>query len=330
MQRFRGFGGECFFENLAKQPGGQALIDRETVVPYQRPKRAVPTRKKQVTDDMLILCRMSRSDFIALGAGALAAVVLLLAAARKAGELTQQDRDDDLAAAHASTETSGHGGTKGANDLSYAILTWVNFYDVAGIESRIEYGEYGKGFSLALHGPTTRMAEMYVAYLMTSARQRFDYSEPEFHGLRSGTVASLVSMMASHGFSTLYPESVWADDTKRDRKSQEWHADCHRAADQQRSVWALRPETQQLDSIYTSSQAKEAFSHLSWSAMCDTFVSQGPLGVLKASVFAAIVGSVPRSALCISGSIIKSSQVSPLQSRHTHFSHVRHSTAHPL
>ena len=81
---------------------------------------------------------MRRSDFIEMGAGGVAAVVLLLAAARKAGERTQEDRDDDLAAAHASTETSGHGGTKGSNDLSYAIFTWVNFYDVAGIESRIE------------------------------------------------------------------------------------------------------------------------------------------------------------------------------------------------
>ena len=59
---------------------------------------------------------------------------------------------------------------------------------------------------------------MYVTYLMTDARKRFDYNEPEFHRLRCGTVGSLVSMMCSHGFSTLYPESAWADETTRKKK----------------------------------------------------------------------------------------------------------------
>jgi hypothetical protein len=231
MKKFEGQGGEDFFRYVRSIEGGQAFLDRPEVVPYKRPKRAVPTSNAEVTDEMLLACdNLDRSEFNLIGDVAFKVVVAMLAVKRVAdGKRTADDMNDDAAAADASTETMSAGiGISAAGDLSYAISTWTQFYVDAGIELHIKLGDYGDDFSLARNGPTSEMAKLYVIYLMTDARKRFDYNDPDFHGLRSGTVGTLISMMAAHGFRTLYPASAWAVEEDHQSLSRDWHADCHR------------------------------------------------------------------------------------------------------
>ena len=164
MRKFEGQGGEDFFRHVRSMQGGQALIDRQSPVPYKRPERAVPTSNAEVNDAMLRACKLDRSEFNRMGAAAFKAVVAMLAVTRVAdGKRTADDMNDDAAAADASTETMSAGiGIKAASDLSYAISTWVDFHEDAGIELRIKRGEYGDDFSLARNGPTSEMAKSYV------------------------------------------------------------------------------------------------------------------------------------------------------------------------
>jgi hypothetical protein len=76
--------------------GGHALIGRPTVVPYKKPKRAVPAINAEVSGEMLRAIKLPRSDFNAMGARGFEAVVPIFAAARAGGK---RDMHDELAAA---------------------------------------------------------------------------------------------------------------------------------------------------------------------------------------------------------------------------------------
>jgi hypothetical protein len=288
MKNFRGRGGETFSTFVESMPNGSSLLARPSVVLYERPIRVVPTSNEDVTDAMLTLVKLERAQLSQFGFGTVAA---LLMAARADGKLTLDDVANDRAAVEASTQTTAGMSESGVTNLKGALKKWCSFYDACGIDFRIARGDFGAGFSLGNQGPTSVMAEEFVTYLMCNSREKYDWQNPDFHGMRCNTIASLLSLLCAQGFGMLFPRSDWSDNEKRKKLSESFHADANRAAGQQRRAWVACDETRNLDAVYTHSCAKRGFSKRSWNALCDQAVKHGVLGIHMAALFSAIVAA---------------------------------------